>query len=108
MASGWAYYPQWAPDSRGVYFSQGGSMWLTDIDADQGGVAAATPRVLFELADGMAWGSGNYTVSNFDLAPDGKSFLMLRVVGVWQAPEHISVLTNVGTAIDEALAGGAN
>ncbi len=101
-AEGWAFYPHWAPDSRRLYYVQDGSMW----GADQEAGSFSASRSVFELDSDIFWGSGNYTVSNFDLMPDGESFLMLRGVGERHAPRHISVLTRVGTGIEEALASG--
>lgn len=101
-ASGWARYPHWSPDSRGIYYRQDGRMWFAEIGADPTGTIEQ--RALFEGPDEVFWASGNYTFSNFDLAPDGQSFLALRGVGEWQPPEHISGLTNVHAAIETAFA----
>jgi Tol biopolymer transport system component len=102
-ASGWARYPHWSLDSRGIYYIQGGQMWFAGIGSNPE-EPVAEQRSLFELPDEIFWGSGNYTFSNFDLAPDGQSFLALRGVGEWKAPTHISGLTNVFAAIEAAFA----
>jgi len=106
-ATGWAFHPHWAPDSQGLYYVQGGGMWSADRSADGEEHSFNAPRSVFELDDDIVWGSGNYTISNFDLMPDGESFLMLRSVGNRQAPRHIGALTSVGRRIEEVLAQGA-
>jgi Tol biopolymer transport system component len=103
QAAGWARYPHWSPDSRGLYYHQANQVWRVDIGAS---LDRAIPpaRSLFETGDDLFWGSGNYTVSNFDLAPDGEWFLMVRGVGEWQPPSHISGLTGLEAAIGAAFA----
>jgi eukaryotic-like serine/threonine-protein kinase len=102
-ATGWALYPQWSPDSSGLYYIQAGQLWRVDVGSDQDQPMAAA-RSLFELDSDLFWGSGNYTISNFDLAPDGDWFLMVRGVGEWQPPTEISGLTDVGAAIEAVFA----
>jgi Tol biopolymer transport system component len=105
-ASGWATYPHWSPDSRGIYYRQGGRMWFAEIGTNPE-EPITEQRSLFEIPDDIFSGSGNYTFSNFDLAPDGQSFLMLRGVGEWQPPKHISGLTNLFGAIEAAFVDAA-
>ena len=73
---------------------------ITD-DLDQ---AMNPAQALFETGDDLFWGSGNYTISNFDLASDGEWFLMVRGVGEWQPPTHVSGLTGLEAAIEAAHA----
>lgn len=103
QAAGWARYPHWSPDSRGLYYHQANQIWRVDIgpelDRDR-----RPARSLFETGDDLFWGSGNYTISNFDLSPDGEWFLMMRGVGEWQAPTQISGLSGLEAAIEAAFA----
>jgi Tol biopolymer transport system component len=103
QASGWARYPHWSPDSRALYYHQANQVWRVDIESNLE-QAMDPARALFETGDDLFWGSGNYTISNFDLAPDGEWFLMVRGVGEWQPPTHISGLTGLDAAIEAARA----
>ena len=55
---------------------------------------ASSPRVLFNYRE-KKYSPGNfYTFPNWDIAPDGKSFIMLRFHKDWEPPLHINITTN--------------
>jgi len=82
--------PVWNPNGRELFYRSGDKMMAVDI-ATQPSFAAGKPRVLFQ---------GQYvpsptTPSNYDVAPDGQRFLMLKPSEQAQAaPTQINVVLN--------------
>ena len=82
--------PVWNPNGRELFFRNGDKMMAVDI-VTQPSFSAGKPKVLFE---------GQYlptplTNSNYDVSPDGQSFLMLKPVEqVGTAPTQINVVLN--------------
>jgi Tol biopolymer transport system component len=82
--------PMWSRNGRELFYRSGGKMMAVDI-ATQPGFTVGKPRMLFE---------GQYvptptTSPNYDVAPDGQRFLMLKPVEQAQAaPTQINVVLN--------------
>jgi serine/threonine protein kinase/Tol biopolymer transport system component len=82
--------PAWNGNGRELFYRDGDKMMAVEI-ATQSGFAAGKPRTLFE---------GRYertpaTSPNYDVAPDGQRFLMLKSVGQEaSAPTQINVVLN--------------
>jgi hypothetical protein len=95
-----ALYPFWAPDGSGVFHTQGGQMWFVELDPDP----AARPIARRALFDTSGYrGSGNWVMSNFDIFPDGQSFLMLRNVGDEPAPPQMKGIVNFFERLERLL-----
>jgi eukaryotic-like serine/threonine-protein kinase len=82
--------PAWNPNGRELFYRSGDKMMAVGI-ATQSGFAAGKPRMLFE---------GRYerspaTSPNYDVSPDGQSFLMLKPSEQEAAaPTQINVVLN--------------
>jgi eukaryotic-like serine/threonine-protein kinase len=82
--------PVWNRNGQELFYRSGDNMMAVEI-ATQPGFAAGTPRMLFE---------GRYEpppvpTSNYDVSPDGQSFLMLKASEQAQAaPTQINVVLN--------------
>jgi serine/threonine protein kinase/Tol biopolymer transport system component len=82
--------PAWNPNGRELFYRSGDKMMGVDI-ATQSSFAAGKPRMLFE---------GPYlptpvTFPNYDVAPDGQRFLMLKASeSAEAAPTQINVVLN--------------
>ncbi len=82
--------PVWNPNGRELFYRSGNKMMAVDIST-QPGFAAGKPRVLFQ---------GRYeptpaTAPNYDVAPDGQRFLMLKPnEPEAAAPTQINVVLN--------------
>ena len=100
-ATGWVRYPQWSPDGTKIYYQQGGQMWVADVTTTPDFMVTGR-RSLFAL-DAYWATSGNYTLSNWDVAPDGESFLMIRGVSEWVPPRHINVIVNFFEELNRLL-----
>jgi Tol biopolymer transport system component len=62
----------WSKDGRRLFYRRQDQAWVVDVRTDAG-FAAGKPRLLFKQRFGMTWPSPNW-----DLAPDGGSFLMVK------------------------------
>ena len=66
----------WGPDGTELFYRNGNQMMVVTVETEPG-FSAEAPRLLFEgnfVLDNAAGGGGN---SNYDIAPDGESFLMV-------------------------------
>lgn len=69
-------HPVWSPDGKALYFDQGGRLYRLDITVQGAELKAGSPVQL--PISGFQQGPGR---RQFDITPDGKSFLMLFPVG---------------------------
>jgi eukaryotic-like serine/threonine-protein kinase len=81
--------PAWNPNGRELFYRSGDKMMAVDI-ATQPSFAAGKPRMLFE----GQYGSAPVPIANYDVAPDGQSFLMLKPSEAAAAPTQINVVQN--------------
>jgi hypothetical protein len=71
----WLFFPHkdWSNDERQLSYPQVNQVWVADVRME-GGFAAGKPPLLFEHR-GLV---GGHPVRNWDLWPDGRSFLMVK------------------------------
>jgi len=80
--------PRWAPDGRTLYYRDADRMLAVPVSTSAA-FSAGAPRMLFEGSyTRMGWQQANY-----DVAPDGKRFLMVRGDAP-RLPTSIDVVTN--------------
>ena len=93
VTTNWGNHPLWSPDGRQIYFRHGPDLMVVDVQTEPE-FLASSPRVLFNYRE-KKYSPGNfYTFPNWDIAPDGKSFIMLRFHKDWEPPRHINITTN--------------
>ena len=68
VRGGWGGVLKWSPDGRELFFLDGARLMSASVRL-LGGLDSGVPRVLFEYPD----------VVSFDVSPDGKRFLLVRV-----------------------------
>ncbi|MDA2924229.1 protein kinase [Acidobacteria bacterium AH-259-L09] len=80
--------PVWGPDGRELFYREGDKMMAVAVKTHPK-FTAAKPKVLFE---------GRYTTNriaaNYDITPDGRRFLMIKVGEQESAPTQINVVFN--------------
>ncbi len=82
--------PVWNRNGQELFYRSGDKMMAVEI-ATQSGFAAGTPRLLFE----GPYEQPPVPTSNYDVSPDGQSFLMLKASEQAQAaPTQINVVLN--------------
>ena len=82
--------PAWNRNGRELFFRSGDRMMAVDVTSKPG-FAAGKPRVLFE----GSYEPTVFTVANYDVAPDGQRFLMLkRTDQRAAAPTQITLVLN--------------
>ncbi len=69
--------PVWAPDGSAVYYLDGGAVWRAELG--DGGVRER--RMLFEGNWVTRGGPQGAPISNWDVHPDGTSFVFVRNPG---------------------------
>ncbi len=67
--------PVWAPDGKRLYYWNRASMWFVDIRRDEG-LEISIPQKLFNNLPAVYTGA---PTRSYDLSPDGKRFLMVKV-----------------------------
>ncbi len=65
--------PLWGPSGRELYYRNGDKMMAVELDTTAG-FTVARPRVLFEAEFAFA-----NRLRDYDIAPDGKRFLMIQL-----------------------------
>jgi eukaryotic-like serine/threonine-protein kinase len=96
--------PVWNPNGRELFYRCGNKMMAVDI-ATQPGFAVGRPRMLFEGQYQPAPGS----FPNYDVAPDGQRFLMLKPIEQAQAaPTQINVVLNWFEELKQKVPTGKN
>ena len=66
--------PLWARSGRELFYRQGSQVWAVDIESGPG-LSTGKPHLLFEQSGYASWGA----VRDWDVSPDGKRFLMVRL-----------------------------
>jgi Tol biopolymer transport system component len=79
-------YSRWAHNGREIFFFSGDQLMSVDVET-QPAFKAGTPRALFRTTGYL--GAGNY-----DVAPDGQHFLMIRQDDALTNPKELSVILN--------------
>jgi serine/threonine-protein kinase len=84
ISSGGGFAPRWAHSGRELFYeSNGGDVMVAAVTTWPTFSAAAARRVL-GIASNQIWGSN--TVPYWDVTPDDRRFLMVKVGGLAQAP----------------------
>jgi len=91
--------PVWSKDGRELFYLQGDRMMVVDVRTDS----------TFSTGPARALFSGSYDtrtapVENFDVSPDGQTFLMIQREGTTQAASQVDVLLHFGATLRTANA----
>jgi Tol biopolymer transport system component len=63
-------FPRWSRDGKELFYDGSGELMAVDVSATESGFRTETPRELFSALRGIG-------VHNFDVAPDGRRFLVI-------------------------------
>lgn len=63
----------WSRNGRELFYRQGNRMMVVDVSASRR-LTLSTPRVLLE----QRYAVGTVTFANYDIAPDGQHFVMVK------------------------------
>jgi serine/threonine-protein kinase len=94
--------PVWSADGRELFFDNGDAMMVVAVQTS-GDFAHGTPRLMFE----GQYVHGGGGARNYDVAPDGKRFLMIKQVEPNVEPpprDRLTVVLNWGDEVRQALA----
>lgn len=84
VSTGGGTVPRWNRNGKELFFRTGDKMMAVDVETGAA-FRAATPKILFEKA-----------TTGYDVAPDGRRFLMLKAAPVTQGgtPSELHVVVN--------------
>lgn len=80
--------PLWSPDGRDLFFRRGDQVWSVGIE-QRPTFAAGSPRLLFE---GRYLTSPTAQYTNYDVARDGKRFLMIQASSSDAAADRVNLI----------------
>jgi serine/threonine-protein kinase len=83
--------PVWAPDGKTVYYVREEAMMAVSIEAGETTITAGIPRKLFERPPGRR---AERDLRTFDIAPDGKRFVLMRSANPGMGRRQINVVLN--------------
>jgi len=90
--------PLWSPRGDELYWLSQGGVFASRVEEAAAGLIFGTPRRLFDIPPGRR---GDTDFLAYDLAPDGKRFLMTRVAHPELARRRIDVVINWTAQLDE-------
>ena len=86
-------YPLWARNGGELFFRSEDKMMSVSLET-QPAFKAGTPRVLFQ-AGGYLGVGGSYVASgNYDVAPDGQHFLMIKEKEAPASSKELNIIVN--------------
>src|SRR5262249_31840105 len=85
--------PVWSRNGRELFYRNGDKMMAVDIDIGRGAFKAGSPHALFEGKFEFRPG-GPLAEANYDVAPDGQRFLMIKTYGQTESAAQLHVVTN--------------
>jgi hypothetical protein len=83
--------PLWAPNGKEIYYVRGDVMMAVSIEAKETQIVPGIPRKLFDIPPGRR---SERDSRSFDIAPDGKRFVLMRSANPGQGRRHINVVLN--------------
>ena len=84
-------HPRWRADGKELYFRNENAVMAVDVDTSGEALRVGTPAKLFEGNFLQAsFGSLNY--ADYDAAPDGQRFAMLRGESRQSVPDHVVIV----------------
>ncbi|MGA9733605.1 MAG: protein kinase [Candidatus Acidiferrales bacterium] len=86
ISTGGGESARWASNGREVFYFAGDELMSVDVET-RPAFKAGTPRALFSAAGYLGYG-------NYDVAPDGQHFLMIKQEDVSTNPRELNVILN--------------
>ncbi len=86
--------PVWRNDGRELFYTQEDRMMAVDVRTETT-FSAGPPRVLFT----GSYDTRTAPVENFDVSPDGQTFLMIRRAGATRSASQVDVLLHFGDSL---------
>ena len=93
-------YPIWAHSGREIFYGSENRMMVVPVET-QPTFKAGTPRMLFQDANYLMQG-------NYDVAPDGQHFLMLKEKEAPASSKELSIVTNWTEELKRRVPSGAH
>jgi Tol biopolymer transport system component len=93
--------PRWSRDARQLFYLNGDKMMVADIQTKPV-FSTGTPRMLFESYSSFV--TAGAVVTNYDVAPDGQRFLMLKEEEAQASQLQLHVVLNWSEELKRRLA----
>jgi eukaryotic-like serine/threonine-protein kinase len=85
--------PRWSRDVRQLFYSIGNKMMAVEIET-KAGFAPGSPRLLFDQPYTHATGIAGNPLAEYDVAPDGQHFVMLKADEAESSQPQFHVILN--------------
>jgi serine/threonine-protein kinase len=85
VSTGGGGYPMWNPNGKELFYRSGEKMMVVDVEPE-GELALGEPRLLFE----------KLVTAGYDVAPDGRRFIMIEEGESQPAPTELILVQNWG------------
>jgi eukaryotic-like serine/threonine-protein kinase len=85
--------PRWSRDVRQLFYSIGNKMMAVEIET-KAGFAPGSPRLLFDQPYTHATGIAGNPLAEYDVAPDGQHFVMLKADEADSSQPQFHVILN--------------
>ena len=86
ISTGGGESARWASNGREIFYFAGDELMSVDVETHPA-FKAGTPRALFSAAGYVGYG-------NYDVAPDGQHFLMIKQEDISTSPKELNVILN--------------
>ena len=83
--------PVWSPDGKELFFVRGDTMMAVMIEEGEAQITSSAPRKLFDFPPGRR---SERDSRSFDIAPDGKRFVLMRSATPGLGRRQINVVLN--------------
>ena len=78
ISAGGGQEPVWAPSGKELFYRHDGKMLVVRIDETASSLTVGAPARLFDDSFRLDTGGANGGMANYDIAPDGKRFVMIE------------------------------
>jgi len=86
ISAGGGQEPVWAPSGKEIFYRHGGELQVVRIDATGSELRVGVPAKLFDHPFRRDTGGAQGGMANYDIAPDGKRFVMIEEPKAVNAP----------------------
>jgi hypothetical protein len=89
ISAGGGQEPVWAPSGKELFYRHGGTLLSVRIDETPSSLTVSAPARAFEDPYRLDTGGASGGMANYDIAPDGKRFVMIEEPKASSTPQAL-------------------